>query len=561
MTTFTDTIAALATPIGASAIAVVRASGPACAKLAAAALRTGAADAGARLPSPPPPRLAIHADYQDRSGAVLDDVLATYFAAPHSYTGDDSLEISCHGNPFIAQKILEDLLARGCRAAGPGEFTRRAFLNGRIDLSQAEAVMDLIHARGERALAAANQQLRGSLGRHVAALTGELLQALARVEAYIDFPDEDLPAEDRTLVRRALATLTQGTDRLLATRRYGEILREGIKTVLLGEPNAGKSSLLNRLVGRDRALVSPEPGTTRDFIEERLILGPHCLRLIDTAGLNPSPAPLEKLGMDKTLERAAEADLLILVLDATRPAPVLPQEIMKRLTPENTVVALNKCDLRPAPAPADAGSGKRQVIPPPNEIEPCDGTASVPSVTGEIGRHGSRPSTRTGAAQVPNEFGKNITSTKNENPNEPTPNPQKNLNTHPINDLQTDITRPASASPPLPHPSASHLSTFPLSALTGEGIPALTEAIIARAEAFRLDQGGDLIAINARHADALARARNSLADAVANLDAAGPEELLSSDLRAALDALGEIAGRIDNERMLDHLFATFCIGK
>ncbi|MDR2674645.1 MAG: tRNA uridine-5-carboxymethylaminomethyl(34) synthesis GTPase MnmE [Opitutaceae bacterium] len=515
MTSFSDTIAALATPIGTSAIAVVRASGPACARLAADALgRTS----GTPAASPPPPRLAVHADYRDRAGMVLDDVIATYFAAPHSYTGDDSLEISCHGNPFIAQKILEDLLARGCRAAGPGEFTRRAFLNGRIDLSQAEAVMDLIHARGERALAAANQQLRGSLGRHVAALTDELLQSLARVEAYIDFPDEDLPAEDRAIVRRALATLTQGADRLLATRHYGEILREGIKTVILGEPNAGKSSLLNRLIGRDRALVSPEPGTTRDFIEEPLILGPHCLRLIDTAGLNPSPAPLEKLGMDKTRECAAEADLLILVLDATRPAPVLPREIVKRLTPENTVVVLNKCDLRPAPAPvpAGAGSGKGQA-----------------------------------------------TSDRNGNPNESNPKFQKNLNAHIEKELQniTILGAPPfpPASPTLPSPSS--FQAFPLSALTGKGVPALIEAIIARAETFRLDQGDELIAINARHADALARARASLADATANLDAGGPAELLSSDLRAALDALGEIAGRIDNERMLDHLFATFCIGK
>jgi tRNA modification GTPase len=402
MTTFSDTIAALATPVGTSAIAVVRASGPACARLAADTLSQ--TDDTAALASPPPPRLAIHAHYRDRSGTVLDDVLATYFAAPHSYTGEDSLEISCHGNPFIAQKILEDLLARGCRAAGPGEFTRRAFLNGHIDLSQAEAVMDLIHARSERALAAANQQLRGSLGRHVAALTDELLQALARVEAYIDFPDEDLPAEDRTLVRRALATLAQGTDRLLATQHYGEILREGIKTVILGEPNAGKSSLLNRLVGRDRALVSPEPGTTRDFIEERLILGPHCLRLIDTAGLNPSPAPLEKLGMDKTLERAAEADLLILVLDATRPAPALPREIMERLTPENTVVVLNKCDLWPAPD--GAGSDKWQVA-----------------------------------------------SDKSENPNEPDSKLKKTFNTHIVKELQDNIIHFTSTSPSRPPPS------------------------------------------------------------------------------------------------------------
>ena len=148
--------------------------------------------------------------------------------------------------------------------------------------------MDLIHARSERALAAANQQLRGSLGRHLGELTDGLLLVLARIEAYIDFPDEDLPSEDHQIVLRELDTVLRGTARLLATHHYGELLRDGIKTVIIGEPNAGKSSLLNRLIGRDRALVSPEPGTTRDFIEERIILGPHCLRLIDTAGLNHS---------------------------------------------------------------------------------------------------------------------------------------------------------------------------------------------------------------------------------------------------------------------------------
>ena len=450
----TDTIAALATPAGTSAIAVVRVSGPDCAKLAAAIFG----------PTPLPPRVARHADYKDKQGRIVDDVLVTFFQGPHSYTGEDSLEISSHGNPFIAQSIVSDILERGCRAAEAGEFTRRAFLNGRMDLSQAEAVMDLIHARSERALAAANQQLRGSLGRHLHALTESLLLVLARVEAYIDFPDEDLPPEDRRIAQDELARVLRGTERLLATHRYGELLRDGIKTIIIGEPNAGKSSLLNRLVGHDRALVSPEPGTTRDFIEERLILGPHCLRLIDTAGLNPAPAALEKLGMAKTLERAAEADLFLWVVDATLPCPPLPPEVAARLTPANTLVVLNKADLLPAPLSPSA--------------------------------------------------------------------------------LQT-----------------FSLSAFSLSALTGAGVDTLSAAIIRHAEAFRQDQGEDLIAINSRHADALRRAREALESAHAKLTVNGPVELLASDLRSALDALGEIAGKIDNERMLDHLFSTFCIGK
>ncbi|HEY0946086.1 MAG TPA: tRNA uridine-5-carboxymethylaminomethyl(34) synthesis GTPase MnmE, partial [Opitutaceae bacterium] len=220
MSRHTDTIAALATPIGTAAIAVVRASGPGCLALA-----------GELLGRTPLPRAMTHADYRTRDGQLIDDVLVTFFRAPHSYTGEDVLEISCHGNPFIAQVVLQDLFARGCVAAEAGEFTRRAFLGGQMDLSQAEAVMDLIQARSERALAAANQQLRGSLGRHLAVLTEALLRVLARIEAYIDFPDEDLPAEDRGIVRGELDDVLRGTGRLLATRRYGEILRDGLKTV------------------------------------------------------------------------------------------------------------------------------------------------------------------------------------------------------------------------------------------------------------------------------------------------------------------------------------------
>ena len=446
-----ETIAALATPVGVSAIAVVRASGPDCAEISRAIF-------GQTFT----PRAATHCDYHDQSGKILDDVLVTFFAAPNSYTGEDTLEISGHGNPFIAQKILEDLLARGCRAAEAGEFTRRAFLSGRIDLSQAEAVMDLIHARSERALAAANQQLRGSLGRHLAQLTDDLLCALARIEAYIDFPDEDLPVEDRGIVRSSIDQLIVDTKRLLTTQHYGDLLRDGIKTVIIGEPNAGKSSLLNRLVGRERALVSPEPGTTRDFIEERVVIGPHCIRLIDTAGLNPSPAPLERLGIAKTLERAAEADLFLLVLDATRPHPIFPPEVEKLLSAQNAIVVLNKADLGVRPEAAGELAGREFVA---------------------------------------------------------------------------------------------------VSALTGAGLDLLTDAIVRHADSYTQTHGEEIIAINARHADALKRAQACLAGALTKLAPNGPIELLASDLRGALDAFGEIGGKIDNERMLDRLFATFCIGK
>lgn len=334
MPSLSETIAALATPAGTSAIAVLRVTGPETKRIAAEIF-------GRVLPA----RMVRHADYRATDEKLLDDVVVVFFEGPSSYTGEDSLEISCHGNPFIAQKILEDLFARGCRAAHPGEFSQRAFLNGKMDLSQAEAVMDLIGARSDRALAAANQQLRGSLGRLVREQVDRLLSVQARIEAYIDFPEEDLPPSDTESITREIDILLHDTAALIATSHYGEMLRDGIKTVIIGAPNVGKSSILNRLVGRERALVSAEPGTTRDFIEERIKVGEHLLRVIDTAGLNPSPAPLEKLGIEKTVERAAEADLFLIVIDPTQTLCELPAEIATRITPENSIVVGNKCDL------------------------------------------------------------------------------------------------------------------------------------------------------------------------------------------------------------------------
>jgi tRNA modification GTPase len=453
MSRYADTIAALATPVGTAAIALLRVSGSEAGRLAREIFG-----------ETPLPRSVRHADYRDQAGVLLDDVLFTFFAGPASYTGEDSLEISCHGNPYIAQRLLEDLFARGCRPAEAGEFTQRAFLGGRMDLAQAEAVMDLIHARSERALAVANSQLRGSLGQQMGALIDALLLGLARVEAYIDFPDEDLPAEDRALVADQIAIVLRGTERLLATSHYGEVLREGIKTVIIGEPNAGKSSLLNRLVGRDRAIVSPEPGTTRDFIEEVISVGPHCVRLIDTAGLNPVPGEIEKLGIRKTFEMAAAADLFLVVLDANSPTPLLDKDLVGLMTAQNALVIFNKIDV-------------------------------------------------------------------------------------------------LGGNPPLAMTPLGGLKELSVSAKNGEGFELLRSAMIALADGFAPTTGEDVVAINARHAHALNQARVDLVSASRKLANGDPSELLASDLRGALTALGEISGRVDNEKMLDALFANFCIGK
>ncbi len=330
-----DTIVAPATPHGESALAVVRVSGPLAAALAAA-------QHGGRLPEP---RLAWHGDFVSQAGAVIDDVVFSFFAGPRSYTGEDVLEISSHGNPYIVRRILDDCVARGCRVAQAGEFTRRAFLNGRLDLTAAEAVMDVIRARSERALAAARRQLEGALGRRIDRLVGDLLQTCAAIEAYIDFPEEDLPPEDRARRRAEISALVDEIGALQATRRRGELVRDGLRVVLVGAPNAGKSSLLNRLLGYDRAIVSEEPGTTRDFLEEAVVLGPHRIRMIDTAGLREARPGVERSGVARSVERAQEADLLVLVADASQPRPTLPESVHRRLEPGTAVIAINKCDL------------------------------------------------------------------------------------------------------------------------------------------------------------------------------------------------------------------------
>lgn len=329
-----DTIVAPASAAGEAAIALIRVSGPEVPALAVAV--TG---------DTPPPRKASLRHYRSCDGQTLDHLVVTRYAAGASYTGEDLLELTPHGNPLLVRRILDDLVARGCRLAEPGEFTRRAFLNGRLDLTQAEAVLQMIRARSDSALQAARRQLAGSVGNKINSLVSNLLQITSRIEAYIDFPEEDLPPEDQEGPLKDLSTLNAEMEYLIATRPYAALLHDGVKCVILGEPNAGKSSLLNALMGEDRALVSAEPGTTRDYIEERIHVGPYLLRIIDTAGLHTAASDLEQQGINRALQQIESADLLLVVLDSTRPLPSLPTDVLAQIRAANTVVVENKTDL------------------------------------------------------------------------------------------------------------------------------------------------------------------------------------------------------------------------
>ena len=332
----TDTIVALSTPAGESAIALIRLSGPAC-------LELGMTISGRSKPLKK--RYAHFSQYLDANGTVLDECVITYFAEGESFTGESMLEIAPHGNPLIIQKILTDLMVRGCRPAEPGEFTRTAFLNGRMDLSQAEAVSDLIRARSDRSLEVAQRQLHGSVGRKMSELTERLLAVMAHLEAYIDFPEEDLPSEDQEGPASDLRKLIGEINDLIETQRYSALLHEGIKTLIVGEPNVGKSSLINALTGAERSIVSDIPGTTRDYISAFMMVGPWRIEILDTAGLHEAGDAIEKIGIDHTIEQAETADFFLLVIDSTEPSPTLPAALLDRMNSINAIVVENKTDL------------------------------------------------------------------------------------------------------------------------------------------------------------------------------------------------------------------------
>jgi tRNA modification GTPase len=338
-----DTIAAISTPFGEGAIAVLRLSGAEAVAIADEVFR------GKVKPSMAAARVQHFGAIHD-GAAKLDDGLLTVFRDPHSYTGEDIVEIACHGGVLVARRILELLLRSGARSAQPGEFTQRAFLNGKMDLTQAEAVMDLISAQTDLALRAASEQLEGRLGERIRALREALLGTLAHIEAYIDFPDEDIDPDTGAALQVRLDAARADIAALLATAERGRILREGVRVVIYGAPNVGKSSLLNLLLGTERAIVSTHPGTTRDIIEEVINLRGLPLRLVDTAGVRESDDEVERAGMERTRRAVGRADLILHVVDASAaggraggPPPAASNEPQGAALP--TILVLNKTDL------------------------------------------------------------------------------------------------------------------------------------------------------------------------------------------------------------------------
>ncbi|MCL0069412.1 tRNA uridine-5-carboxymethylaminomethyl(34) synthesis GTPase MnmE [Dehalococcoidia bacterium] len=444
---YQDTIAAISTPIGEGGIGIVRLSGQEACSIATKLF-------GKSLPDR---RLVYGHMFDPETSEAVDEVLVAYMAAPHTYTREDIVEINCHGGIVPLQRILGLTLKLGARLAEPGEFTLRAFLNGRIDLSQAESVLDIVRARTQSSLRLAVEGLGGRLSRQIRSIRNELLSVLAYLTARIDFPEDEIEEQDAL---RPIKKAHLELDELIEGADAGIVYRQGVRTAIVGRPNVGKSSLLNRLLRESRAIVTPIPGTTRDTLEEVVNLKGVPFVLTDTAGITHSEDVIEILGVERSRKAVEQSSLVLLVTDASEPLNATDFEIIELLDGRTVLVVANKCDL---PAQADLSS--------------------------------------------------------------------------------------------LPWPIVR------TSALTGEGMSALETRMVDIALGGKVVSPDAFLVTNIRHKEALERAAQHLRQAEESLEANVPDDFVTIDLTAALDALGEITGETVSEELLDMIFSRFCIGK
>jgi tRNA modification GTPase len=455
-----DTIAAVSTPPGRGGIGIVRLSGPEASSIAVQLVSLHQPLEHGRV------RLADVLDAAGDEAERIDEALVTFFAAPNSYTAEDVVEIAAHGSPVVLELLLRRALELGARLAEPGEFTQRAFLSGRMDLTQAEAVRDLIEAQTLTQARLAASQMGGALSRRVAPVKQSLVELVALLEAGIDFAEDDVDVAPEVEIARRIDALKPPLAALEASFARGRIVHDGLTLAIVGRPNAGKSSLFNRLIERDRAIVTATPGTTRDLVTERISLDGIPLELVDTAGLRESLEEVEQLGIARSREALADAALVLVVLDATQPLNEEEHRLLEAVEGRPALVAVNKSDLKKAGSPAGAITDVAEI-------------AGVPA-------------------------------------------------------LQT-------------------------SALTGEGVPALRERILALATGGAASEPGMLTSL--RHHQAITTALSALADAAQANANAIPHEMILLDLYRALWALDSLTGQTTSDDILNMIFSTFCIGK
>lgn len=339
-----DVIAAISTPVGAGGIGIVRMSGTGSISIADKVFQ---GKQGKKLADKKSHTISYGKVINPKTGEVIDEVLALLMKAPNTYTKEDVVEFDCHGGTLVVQTILEVLLQQGARLAEPGEFTKRSFLNGRMDLTQAEAVIDLIHSKTDLGRQSAIKQLEGRLAKKVREIRQEVLDMIASIEAAIDYPEHDVEEETRADMKQKSQKVLQKLEQLLSSADKGKIIKEGLETVIVGKPNVGKSSLLNYFLQEERAIVTDIPGTTRDTVEEYVNIEGIPIKLVDTAGIRQTSDLVEKMGVEKSREYASRADLVLMVIDASRPIEEEDKEILEIVKGKNAIVLLNKIDLQP----------------------------------------------------------------------------------------------------------------------------------------------------------------------------------------------------------------------
>jgi tRNA modification GTPase len=492
-----DTIVAPATAPGIGAVAIVRLSGPRAFEILDAIFRP--LRASARRPR----TLCLGEVVDPATGARIDRALAAMMPAPASLTGENVAEVQCHGGPFVVRRIVALATAAGARVAEPGEFTRRAFLNGRIDLAEAEAIADIVAARSDSALAIALAQLSGALSARVGELRAQVVAIRAHLEVEIDFSDEDIRLPSRREVAAEIERLIADVAVLHDSFARGLLMRDGVRATIVGKPNAGKSSLMNLILGADRAIVTAVAGTTRDVIEDSVQLGPYALVLNDTAGVRDSADDVERIGIERTRRSAHDADLLIAMFDSSRPLGPEDLEVIRMTAGRPGLAILNKRDLPAIVSASDLRARSLELpVLPLSAIDPGD------------------------AGTLRSELSKAISALISD----PTP-------------LTSSGPSPVTASGPSPVISRERL---------GEG---------SGAQAGSSSSHDRVTISRARHRDALAMALQALNNAHGSALSLMPPEIVAVDIMAAADALGAITGAVSNEDVLDAIFRDFCIGK
>lgn len=339
-----DTIAAIATARGESGISIIRISGREALKIGCSIFK---GKRNRKLDDIKPYTMRYGYIIDKKNDEIIDEVLVSYMKAPRSYTAEDTVEINCHGGNTATNRVLEEVIKNGARMAEPGEFTKRAFLNGRIDLSQAEAVIDIIRAKTELSMKSAVMQAEGKMSREIKDFRKKLIELIAHIEATVDFPEDDIEGITAEEVKIGLNTLMKEIDKILLSAEEGKIIRDGLNVVIIGKPNVGKSSIMNALIEENRAIVTAVPGTTRDIIEEYISIDGIPLKIIDTAGIRETNDIVEKIGVEKTKEKINEADLIMLMLDSSEELTEEDIEIEKYIKDKKYIVLLNKSDLCP----------------------------------------------------------------------------------------------------------------------------------------------------------------------------------------------------------------------